>query len=214
MLKEQTQQYGSSGQYTAWQVEKKLEVWKEIFGNYGSLNNANVSESSIEVSNGTSDEKLKYLFPDGIPETKDECEKYITSAEVALTTVNGEQYTDNIQIHKELVKDVQEVFKAAQDAGFKIYSAAGYSYRPMNNGSSGKLSHHAYGVAVDINPNENYSRRGDTVYSGSFWDVINSEFSIPSDGILVKAFEAKGWKWGGNWSGNYQDYMHFSFTGK
>ena len=111
-------------------------------------------------------------------------------------------------------KDVQDVFKAAQDGGFKIYEAAGYSFRGMNNGSgSGNLSHHSYGIAIDINVTENYSHRGNTVYAGSFWNPASSEYSIPRDGILVKAFEAKGWEWGGNWSGNYQDYMHFSFTG-
>ena len=39
--------YGSSvtdwenGQYTAWQVEKKLETWNDIFGAYGSLASGN-----------------------------------------------------------------------------------------------------------------------------------------------------------------------------
>ena len=88
-----------------------------------------------------------------------------------------------------------------------------YAYRKMNNGGSGNLSHHSYGVAVDINVTENYSHRGRTVYAGSFWDPSRSEYSIPKDGVLVKAFTQRGWGWGGNWSGNYQDYMHFSFTG-
>lgn len=40
------------GQYTAWQVEKKLEVWEDIFGDYGSLTtsgNGNLVQSAIEV---------------------------------------------------------------------------------------------------------------------------------------------------------------------
>ena len=116
-------------------------------------------------------------------------------------------------VHKAVASDVQEVFQIAQNAGFKIYSAYAYSWRQMNNGGSNR-SHHSYGIAIDLNVDENYSHRGSTVYAGSFWDPSRSEYSIPKDGVLVNAFKAKGWKWGGDWSGNYQDYMHFSFTGK
>lgn len=163
---------------------------------------------------GTADEKLKHLFPNGLPTNQSECLNYITTAPIALTSKDGSKMTGNISIHKGLVKDVQKVFQTAQDSGFKVYEAYGYSYREMNNGGSGKLSHHSYGVAIDINVNENYSHRGSTIYAGKFWDPFKSEFSIPRDGTLVKAFESIGWKWGGNWSGNYQDYMHFSYTGK
>lgn len=162
---------------------------------------------------GSSSEKLNYLFPNGIPTTQGECSSYIVTVPVALTSKSGEKKTGYISVHQSLAVDVQRVFQKAQDEGFKIYEAAGYSYRVMNNGGSGKLSHHSYGVAIDINVNENYSRKGSTIYAGSFWDPTRSEFSIPKDGVLVKAFESIGWKWGGNWSGNYQDYMHFSYTG-
>ena len=203
------------GQYTAWKVEKKLEVWNEIFGAYGSLNSGgNVSGSVTgDVANGTAQEKLNFLFPNGIPTTESEMSKYMTTIDVALTTKNGVKTTGRLTVHKAVVQDVQEVFQAAQDAGFKIYEAAGYSFRRMNNGSGSSLSHHSYGIAIDINVNENYSRDGGTIYAGSFWDPSRSEFSIPKDGVLVNAFKTKGWKWGGDWSGTYQDYMHFSFTG-
>lgn len=162
---------------------------------------------------GSSSEKLRYLFPQGVPTTKAECEKYLTTVQVALTNKNGTKTTGNITVHQKLAADVQKALKKAQDQGFKVYSASGYSYRVMNNGGSGKLSHHSYGVAIDINVNENYSRRGSIIYAGSFWDPSKSEFSIPRNGALVNAFREIGWSWGGNWSGNYQDYMHFSYTG-
>jgi hypothetical protein len=31
-------------------------------------------------------------------------------------------------------------------------------------------------------------------------------------GVLVRAFESIGWKWGGRWRGS-PDYQHFSTTG-
>jgi hypothetical protein len=30
---------------------------------------------------------------------------------------------------------------------------------------------------------------------------------------VVAAFRAIGWGWGGDWSGNTKDYMHFSHNG-
>lgn len=170
------------------------------------------SGSSIEVANGTAQQKLKYLFPNGMPTSDSQAKQYMATVDVPITTKSGTKTTAKLTIHKQLVSDVQDVFKTAQDNGFRIYSAGGYKFRPMNNGGSGKLSHHSYGVAIDINPNENYSHKGKTVFAGSFWNPSKSQYSIPKDGILVKAFKAKGWKWGGSWS-SYQDYMHFSFTG-
>ena len=172
-----------------------------------------INTSSSAPTTGSNDAKLKYLFPDGVPTTASECAKYITTVKVPMTSKTGTKFEKNIQVHKSLASDVEKVFEQAQTAGFKIYDASGYSFRYMNNGSSGKLSHHSYGCAIDINVNENYSHRGSTIYAGSFWNPSTSEFSIPRNGALVKAFESIGWKWGGNWSGNYQDYMHFSYTG-
>ena len=169
--------------------------------------------SSLQVAKGTSAQKLKFLFPGGTPKTESGLKKYMATVDMPLTTKSGNKTTGKLTIHKQLVLDVQDVFKTAQAGGFKIYEAAGYCFRYMNNGGSGNLSHHSYGVAIDINVRENYSHRGSTVYAGSFWNPSKSPYSIPRNGVLVKAFKAKGWKWGGNWSGNYQDYMHFSFTG-
>lgn len=185
--------------------------------NFYSAAGIDISTSSGGSSNqmtGSVGSKLRALFPTGIPTTKEQCEKYIATISVPLTTKDGEKTAGNLSIHKDLASDVQKVFEIAQKNGFKIYQAGGYSYRVMNNGGSGNLSHHSYGVAIDINVNENYSHRGSTIYAGSFWNPLKSEFSIPRDGILVKAFESIGWSWGGNWSGNYQDYMHFSYTGQ
>ena len=170
--------------------------------------------SALEFANGTAQQKLNYLFPNGTPTKESELKTYMATVDVPITQKNGKKTTTKLTIHKNLVSDVQDVFKTAQDNKFRIYEAAGFSYRKKNNGgSSGDLSHHSYGVAIDINVNENYFHKGKKVYAGSFWNPKKSKYSIPKNGVLVKAFKAKGWKWGGNWSGNYQDYMHFSFTG-
>jgi hypothetical protein len=33
-------------------------------------------------------------------------------------------------------------------------------------------------------------------------------------GVLVDAFRAVGWGWGGTWSGGVRDYQHFSYNGR
>ncbi len=170
-----------------------------------------ISVTSTDIT-GTSEEKLARLFPKGLPNSQSEMSKYLSTIKIDITTKQGNKSTQRLTVHKDLAQDVKNIFKEIQKGGFKVYEAGAYSWREMNNGGTSR-SHHSYGVAIDINVNENYSHRGSTVYAGSFWDPKKSEYSIAKDGIVVKAFKARGWSWGGNWSGNYQDYMHFSFTG-
>lgn len=212
--------YYRSGNYTVVTIGKIYcetpDSW--IAGILSYMNNfyqtAGINIETLNPSsNGTASEKLNELFPNGVPTTEAEMKPYLVTIDVALTTKEGVKTTGKLTVHKDLAKDVQSVFKQAQDGGFKIYQASAYCFRYMNNGTTGKLSHHSYGIAIDINVEENYSHRGSTVYAGSFWNPAKSEFSIPRNGVLENAFKAVGWKWGGNWPGNYQDYMHFSYTG-
>ena len=80
---------------------------------------------------------------------------------------------------------------------------------------TGTWSMHAFGLAVDINPVEN-----PYVGCGQSRDRAGRRFrdrSIHRRGMLTRrviaAFRSIGWGWGGAWSGNTKDYMHFSSTG-
>jgi hypothetical protein len=80
---------------------------------------------------------------------------------------------------------------------------------------TGTWSMHAYGLAVDVNPFEN-----PYVGCGQSRDPAVRKFfdrSRHRKGMVtarsVGAFRSAGWGWGGAWSGNTQDYMHFSSTG-
>jgi hypothetical protein len=80
---------------------------------------------------------------------------------------------------------------------------------------TGTWSMHAYGLAVDVNPLEN-----PYVGCGQSRDPATRPFfnrSRHRRGMVgpraVRAFTAQGWGWGGAWSGNTKDYMHFSSTG-
>ena len=86
--------------------------------------------------------------------------------------------------------------------------------------SGGRLSSHAYGRAIDINPVQNpYLRKGRVL------PAAGSAYARPSvrrrggvgvirnGGVVVRAFRGIGWHWGGNWR-SVKDYQHFSQSGK
>ncbi len=85
---------------------------------------------------------------------------------------------------------------------------------PCGSGS-GNWSNHAYGLAIDINPVENpYVGCGAVHDSRSRRYVdrtpLRKGMVTPA---VVRAFRGMGWEWGGDWSGDTKDYMHFSHTG-
>jgi hypothetical protein len=74
---------------------------------------------------------------------------------------------------------------------------------------------HAYGLAVDVNPLEN-----PYVGCGQSRDPATRPFFNRArhrrgmvGGRAVRAFGSAGWGWGGAWTGDTKDYMHFSFNG-
>ena len=85
---------------------------------------------------------------------------------------------------------------------------------PCGSGS-GNWSNHAYGHAIDLNPNENPYVGCGAVYdprSRPYVDRIPLRKGMVTPAV-VRAFKSIGWGWGGDWSGQTKDYMHFSTTG-
>ena len=67
-----------------------------------------------------------------------------------------------------------------------------FNFRAKRSGS--KLSTHAWGIAIDLNPETNaMGGRGDM------------------DLGIVAAFKSAGFVWGGDWAGKNKDPMHFQF---
>jgi hypothetical protein len=87
---------------------------------------------------------------------------------------------------------------------------------PCTGGSgTGHWSMHAYGLAIDINPVENpYVGCGMTrdKTALSYLDRSNVRRGMVTPAV-VRAFASVGWGWGGSWTGDTKDYMHFSSTG-
>jgi hypothetical protein len=80
---------------------------------------------------------------------------------------------------------------------------------------TGSWSMHAFGLAVDLNPVENpYVGCGQTRDPGArrYRDRSRHRPGMVTQRV-IDAFRSIGWGWGGSWTGNTKDYMHFSSTG-
>ena len=87
---------------------------------------------------------------------------------------------------------------------------------PCSSGTgTGSWSNHAYGWAVDLNPVENpYVGCGQSRDPASrrYFDRSRHRRGMVTRAV-VRAFGSIGWGWGGSWTGNTKDYMHFSVSG-
>ncbi len=195
---------------------------KEIYNKY--KNKAAPSTSSVPTNskNLSTDEKLKLIYPNGVPKNKKGVEGYLTTIAVPITTKSGKKTTMNVTVHKAIAGDVKAACQAAQNEGFVIYSIGGY--REYNNGdNAGKVrnsagqvvlnqSQHNYGLAVDINPTENGQFKNGAATGNWFYSPGSNPYSILPNSALIKSFKSNGWGWGGDWNSS-KDYMHFSYFG-
>jgi hypothetical protein len=97
-------------------------------------------------------------------------------------------------------------------------NTVGFNCRAPVGGGRHRWSEHSYGWAVDINPDQNpyVSRSGriEPLHGRPYVDrSLGEPGMLDRDHLVVRAFRAIGWRWGGDWSGT-KDYMHFSATGR
>lgn len=110
-----------------------------------------------------------------------------------ITTASGKKVT----VHSAAAESFKGFIDELEGSGYKIDSLGGYNYRNKRNGNS--LSQHAYGNAIDINPQKNPMTYGPLVTD------------MPPN---VSAMAARhGLSWGGDWK-NSKDAMHFEWTGR
>jgi hypothetical protein len=85
------------------------------------------------------------------------------------------------------------------------------------SGRPGVWSQHSFGIAIDINPVQNPWVRGSTFdppAGRAYADRGNVRPGmIVAGGVVVSAFTAHGWGWGGTFR-TAKDYQHFSATGR
>jgi D-alanyl-D-alanine carboxypeptidase len=107
-------------------------------------------------------------------------------------------------------------YRGSDDASMAADNTSGFNCRPAVGSTTGAWSTHAYGLAIDVNPVENPYLLGGRVLPPAgrrYLDRTRRGRGMAVEGgVLVTAFAAVGWRWGGRWTGS-PDYQHFSTTG-
>ena len=148
----------------------------------------------------------------------------------------GKDVRGEIIIHKDVSKEMTEIFETLYEIGYPVYKMKlvsdykGNDWQSIELGNtsafncraatgSKKWSKHSYGKAIDINPIENpyIARSGRISHKASlqYRKRVHKKSTYADKALLLKndkatkIFEKYGWKWGGDWSG-VKDYQHFS----
>jgi hypothetical protein len=160
--------------------------------------------------------------------------KDIVSIKVKYVNIEGQEKTGEIVCNKSIEKDLKEIFEALYEARYPIESirpvsdydgdddrsmaannTSCYNYRVMT-GSTTKLSKHARGLAIDINPLYNPYVKGKTVkpgegrkYAYNRTDKAHKGYPmITQRDLCYRLFKKHGFRWGGEWR-TFKDYQHF-----
>jgi hypothetical protein len=108
-----------------------------------------------------------------------------------------------------------DAYNGSDDASMAANNTSAFNCRRTTSGTS--WSEHAYGRAVDINPVQNPYVSGSTVQPPAGREfTTRSPYRtgmILANDVVVRAFAAEGWKWGGYWNSS-KDYQHFSASGR
>jgi D-alanyl-D-alanine carboxypeptidase len=109
-----------------------------------------------------------------------------------------------------------DAYRGRDEPSLEADNTAAFNCRYAVAAGPKRWSAHAYGRAVDVNPVENPYLEGGRVHPRSGNAYLNRARVRPGmavrGGLLVRAFAAVGWSWGGRWTGS-PDYQHFSATG-
>ena len=150
----------------------------------------------------------------------------------------GELQVGELVVNQDILEDVKDIFMELFQAKYQIQSmylidnywtgdpdttdtasidvnnTSAFCYREITGG--GRLSNHAYGRAIDLNPQQNpyvsYST-GQPKWSHSNADAyIARDTGLPHvithEDLAYKLFKEHGFSWGGDWN-NPKDYQHF-----
>lgn len=147
---------------------------------------------------------------------------------------NGDTRTGELICNKDIAQDVIEIFYELYKSGYQIESVklidefggddtasmlanntSCFNYRVV--AGTTRLSNHARGLAIDINPFYNpyitYNKDGSVnispAGSEAYADRSSSfPYKIDDNDLACKLFKSRGFTWGGDWN-SVKDYQHF-----
>ena len=147
---------------------------------------------------------------------------------------DGNTQTGEMICNKKIAQDVIEIFAELYSSGYQIESiklidefggddtasmeannTSCFNYRVVDGTT--RLSNHAYGLAIDLNPYYNpyitYNKDGSTNVSPEGSRIYEDRsasfpYKIDENDLAYKLFKEHGFKWGGDWN-SVKDYQHF-----
>jgi len=149
-------------------------------------------------------------------------DKDIVLIEVSFINFDGDEDKGVLEVHKNIKDEVINIFKEIKELRFPIFkmetidkydyndkksvlsnNSSSYNFRFISN--SNKLSDHAIGLAIDINPKQNPWLHPSSI--NKFPYIPGEKGTIENSSEIVNIFKKYGWSWGGDWKN--PDYQHF-----
>jgi hypothetical protein len=163
--------------------------------------------------------------------------KHITELEVPYRDFDGTEQRGHIEVARLRALDIKMFFDAAFEMHFPFdrvvrasddpyrgddarlmaaNATSGFNYRPVAAGT--RLSKHATGNAIDVNPMQNpfvhwRGNEEETLPPGALWRP-SQPGTLHKDHELVHLMEGMGWEWAGRWTfedDGVTDYQHFEW---
>ena len=142
---------------------------------------------------------------------------------------DGEVHTGEMVCNRIIADDLVAIFKELYDSLYQIRSirliddfdgsdeksmaadnSSCFNFREATGQS--RLSAHAVGMAVDVNPLENPYVKGDKVLPAEGEAYADRSAALPHmisrNDLCYKLFRARGFSWGGAWQ-SCKDWQHF-----
>ncbi|HVW82423.1 MAG TPA: M15 family metallopeptidase [Candidatus Paceibacterota bacterium] len=158
-------------------------------------------------------------------EIPEDVRKTLALVEIPYLSFDRQDLRGRLVLHRSLAEEVKEIFAILRGRSFPIdkmrpivaygwdddasmadNNTSAFNYRPI--AGTARLSNHAYGCAIDINPRQNlYERAADGLVlpPGARYEPIARGTVIPS---VAEVFKSRGWNWGGDWE-SHKDWQHF-----
>ncbi len=185
-------------------------------------------ESGVELGYDNITHKMLAMLNDAVSgkEIPPEIKNSLALLSVEYYSFQGDRVKGSLVIHKKVTHECEQIFHKLMLIKFPIErmtpinfydwddqrsmednNTSAFNYRFIAGTS--RLSNHALGLAIDINPRVNPYIGGDgtvlpigAVYQPGKQGVIDSGMPI------VALFKKYGWKWGGDWKDD-KDWQHF-----
>ena len=184
-----------------------------------------VEFSSSEIPASVLERMKGKSYPEGCPVSLSDL-RYLR---LSYHGFDGEVHTGEMVCNRIIADDLVAIFKELYDSLYQIRSirliddfdgsdeksmaadnSSCFNFREATGQS--RLSAHAVGMAVDVNPLENPYVKGDKVLPAEGEAYADRSAALPHmisrNDLCYKLFRARGFSWGGAWQ-SCKDWQHF-----